>query len=239
MKFFKRENKEETNIVEHVKSSFDRVKSEVSQVIEWLYFFHQKHQEHDIRLKLLENQMLYMPKTPAEIKQIIDQHYSNDQLITKIKQLNNKVENLLDNHKPVIRRLEDVESSLSKVGKADEPLYNKIKEIHARLEAIEHKAISTNTPLISTRNNLRDKIIEKVTKNSKEYVKNVILSLIQKYGNITGMQIKEIIVDEQGLCSKSSFYRLLAEVERQQPISLTWIGKEKHYSIALSRKIDQ
>ncbi|MBS3113171.1 hypothetical protein J4418_03760 [Candidatus Woesearchaeota archaeon] len=232
MKFFKKENTENTGIIEHVKQSFEKVKGEVLHITEWVYFFHQKHQEHDIRLKLLENQLAYMPKTPAEINQIIEQHYSHNYFTSRIKTLNQKVENILDNHRPLIRRLEDVESSLSKVGKTDEPLYHKIKEIHGRIEAIERKAISiSNTP----KNNLRDKILEKVTKNSKEYVKNIIVSLIEKYGSISGFQLKEIVVDEQGLCSKSSFYRLLGEVERQHPISLIWNGKEKHYALHLSK----
>ncbi len=236
MGFFKRDNKENTGIVEHVKSSFDRVKLEVTQILEWLYFFHQKHQEHDIRLKLVENQLSYMPKTPAEIKKIVDQYYSYDHILNRVRKLHGKVDDLLDTHKPVIRRLQEVETSLSKVGKTNEPLYHKIRDIHSRLETIERKAIKMSTS--APKNALREKIVEKVARNSKEYIKNVIVSLIQKYGSVSGFQLKEMVVDEQGLCSRSSFYRLLAEVERQHPITLTWKGKEKHYAIAISKAIN-
>ena len=176
-----------------------------------------------------------MPKSPEDIKRIVDQYYSQDHVLNRVRKLHEKVDGILTNHKPVIKRLEEVAHSLTKVNGVNDPVYSKVKDIHARLEAIERRAI--HTPQSSQRNILREKIAEKIAKNSKDYVKNVIVSLIQKYGSVSGLQLKEMIVDEQGLCSRSSFYRLLTEVERQHPISLTWKGKEKHYITSVSQKI--
>ena len=43
------------------------------------------------------------------------------------------------------------------------------------------------------------------------------------------MPLKEIVVDEQNLCSKSSFYRLLEEIEQLDDVGVIKHGKEKHY----------
>ena len=66
-------------------------------------------------------------------------------------------------------------------------------------------------------------------KNSKDYVKTVIISLIKKYNRISAPQLKEILVEEQALCSKSSFYRLLVELEQEEEIGALQTGKEKAY----------
>jgi hypothetical protein len=60
-------------------------------------------------------------------------------------------------------------------------------------------------------------------------VKSVILSYIKKYERISALQLKEIVVDEQNFCSKSSFYRLLEEIEELDDIGVVKQGKEKQY----------
>ena len=71
--------------------------------------------------------------------------------------------------------------------------------------------------------------MKRLTRNSKEYVKSVILSYIKKYERISALQLKEIVVDEQNFCSKSSFYRLLEEIEQLDDIGVIKEAKEKHY----------
>ena len=71
--------------------------------------------------------------------------------------------------------------------------------------------------------------MKKLTRNSKRYVKNIVLSYIQKYEQIPALQLREIVVDEQGLCSKSSFYRLLGELEQEEVVDVVQEGKEKTY----------
>lgn len=53
--------------------------------------------------------------------------------------------------------------------------------------------------------------------------------MIHKYEKISAHQLREMIVEEQGLCSKSSFYRILEEIEELSDISTVWQGKEKSY----------
>ena len=46
--------------------------------------------------------------------------------------------------------------------------------------------------------------------------------------------MKEIIVEEQALCSKSTFYRLLEEIEKIDDIEVVWEGKEKIFFLRLA-----
>ena len=45
-----------------------------------------------------------------------------------------------------------------------------------------------------------------------------------------------MVVEEQGLCSKSSFYRLLDEIEEEPEIGVMKKGKEKHYIAKIQKK---
>jgi hypothetical protein len=227
--------KYELKVADHIKSSFDKVKDDMGYIMNWLKFFHQRQEAYEIRLKLIESQIEYMPKSPADIKRAIDQYYSYDTLHSRVRQLHEKVDTILDTHKPIMRRLEDVEDSLSRPSHHNEAMLAKIKELHNKLEMLENRAIPE--PKVP-KNLMRESIVEKVAKNSKTYVKNVILSLIQKYGRVSGLQLKEIVVDEQGLCSRSSFYRLLGELESEHPLNMTWSGKEKQYLSEISPKLE-
>ena len=114
--------------------------------------------------------------------------------------------------------IEAVKRSLSMMPN-NQAILSKISEIDERLGYVESRK----------RPSIKEKIVKKITRNSKDYVKGVILSLLRKYGKATGLQLKEIVVDEQALCSKSSFYRLLEEVEALDEVSVARSGKEKHY----------
>jgi hypothetical protein len=102
---------------------------------------------------------------------------------------------------------------------------SKIDGLHKRMDELEQK----KTEVIERKAPLKERLIRKISKNSKEYVKSVILSFIKKYDKISGPQLKEILVEEQGLCSKSSFYRLLAELEDEDEIGVVQKNKEKIY----------
>ena len=76
---------------------------------------------------------------------------------------------------------------------------------------------------------IKEKIMKKLTRNSKEYIKGIMISYIKKYEKVTALQLREMIVDEQGFCSRSSFYRLLGEIEDFEDVSFMKQGKQKHY----------
>ena len=61
-------------------------------------------------------------------------------------------------------------------------------------------------------------------------------STIQKYESISSLKLREIVVEEQGLCSKSSFYRLLTELEDSGEVDVARQGTEKLYLSKLVKR---
>ncbi|MBI2564485.1 hypothetical protein HYV79_00655 [Candidatus Woesearchaeota archaeon] len=120
--------------------------------------------------------------------------------------------------------------------------YYSFDKFFQRLDSVEQR-LNDNEQRLRTRENivreeqpvsrrepqtaLEQKVIRRLTHNSKEYIKNMLMSLISKYEKISALQLREIVVEEQGLCSKSSFYRLLDELESESTIQRVSEGKEK------------
>ena len=182
--------------------SFANVKRDTQNIFSWLNFLNQQNQQQQQKIKQLELEFSYIPKRPEDIRKIIDSYYSFDHIMEKIKLLNEKIDNL-----PL--------KSSSQTITAPREIYN----IEKRLSSLEEQRKAT----------IREKVVQRVSKNSKEYVKSLILSYIRKYGQISGLQLKEMIVQDQGLCSKSSFYRLLDEIETMEDIGTAKKGNQKYY----------
>ena len=62
--------KEGLKVVEQVRKSFEKVRNDFSEIVDWLHYFHRRHEEHDIRLRLVEDRLSYLPKNTMEIRQI-------------------------------------------------------------------------------------------------------------------------------------------------------------------------
>lgn len=118
-----------------------------------------------------------------------------------------------------------------------EPILARLKHVEAKVSGLEvlktaqHPPSSVQISPHSVREgpSLKEKILRRITRNSKNFIKSSILSLLAKYGKISALQMREIIVEEQGLCSKSSFYRLLEELEKTDGLRSVSDGKEKIY----------
>ena len=133
------------------------------------------------------------------------------------------MQNPLQNHSKILElntKLEEIHKSHS-----HDHIHNKLDQITTRIDTLEQK----HEKYTKNKSYIREKIIKKITKNSKDYVKNLMLSLIRKYNQISALQLREIVVEEQGLCSKSSFYRLLEEIENEDEVDVLAQGKEKKY----------
>ena len=210
--FWKKDETEKKlkQINELLKRSFANVKKDTTNIFQWLNYFHKKNLEQEHMIKQLQLELSYMPKTREEIRHIIDSDYSFESITAKIRELNEKIDELSK------RQSTHAEKHLPQqiLGKD----LQIIADIEKRLEKLEERKMS-----------IKEKILKKLTRNSKEYVKSVMLSYIRKYERISALQLKEMIVDEQNLCSKSSFYRLLEELEQLDDIGVFKQGKEKHY----------
>lgn len=185
-----------------LEKSFANVKRDTQNIFSWLNFLNQQNQQQQQKIKQLELELLYIPKRPEDIKKIIDSYYSFDTIMGRIKLLNEKIDNL---------SLKSPPQSIK--------FPREIYDIEKRLSSLEEQRKAS----------IREKVVQRVAKNSKEYVKSLILSYIRKYSQISGLQLKEMIVQDQGLCSKSSFYRLLDVIEAMEDIGTAKKGKQKYY----------
>ena len=129
-------------------------------------------------IKRLQMEISYMPKTREDIRRVIDDYYSFESIIAKIRELSEKVDETA--------RKQQTQADKQIIQPMPREVHPDFSYIEKRLEKLEHKKLS-----------IKEKIIKRLTRNSKDYVKSVILSYIKKYEKISALQLKEIIVDEQ------------------------------------------
>jgi len=189
-----------------LKASFSHVKHDTSVLYQWVQHLHIQNQQQQNMIHELRHELQFIPKNPADIKRIVDQYYAFEPMLERMKNIEQRLEDL---------RIQKMQQP---VFQAQPSVIPAVEELKSRLAKLEEKKRS-----------LKEKIIKRVTKNSKEYIKTIIHSYIRKYGKISAFQLKEMVVDEQGLCSKSSFYRLLEELEQTADVGVIQKGREKQY----------
>ncbi len=203
-----------------LRASFAHVKQDTTALYQWVQFFQQQAarqqqiieaQQHDFddyeqeilrqrqMIERLQAEIRSVPKDSATIKRIIDAYYDFDAILERVRQIEDK-----------LTRLEHLKAASA------------VQQVRRDVSELPHIP-----PAVSRTQALRDKIVQRITRNSKEYLKGLIMSMITKYGKISALQLREMLVEEQGLASKSSFYRLLEELEAENAISVIHDGKEK------------
>ena len=202
-----------------LKKSFTNVKKDTSNIFQWLNFLYKKNMQQDQMIRQLQMEMSYMPKTREDIRRIIDDYYSFESIMSKMRDLNLRVDELARMQAQSRQQPQAVEVQKE----APREVSVDFSHIEKRLEKLEQR-----------KDSMKEKIIKKITRNSKEYVKSVMISYIRKYEKISALQLKEMVVDEQNFCSKSSFYRLLEEIEQMEEVGVMKAGKEKHYFSKIS-----
>lgn len=195
--------------------SFGHVKTDVRNIYSWLKFLYQQNIGQQKRIELVFaslNKLMALRDelkdfTREEIRVLVDKHYSLEPLNSRIREIEEKI-NLLT---------QKYETARLTVGKPQ--LEPQIQNTQANPYLA--RALRPGSTF------LKERILRKVARDSKDYVKNFIHSLISKYGRIAALQLREIVVEDQGLCSKSSFYRILAELEKGDDINVIQDGKGK------------
>lgn len=81
------------------------------------------------------------------------------------------------------------------------------------------------------KHSFKEKIVQTFSRHSKSYLKNLILNYLQQHQKISALQLKDIVVDQQNLTSKSSFYRILEEIEKEDYITTIKDGKQKIFML--------
>ena len=215
--FWKKDNTEKKlqllNVI--LKKSFGNVKKDTANIFQWLQYLYSRNIEQERQIRQFQIELSYMPKTREDIRLIIDDYYSFDGIMAKIRELNSKIDELAR-----IRQAEIQERQLPV------EINSNLSNIHSRLDRLEQKKLG-----------MKERIVKRITRNSKDYIKGLILFYIKKYEKISAFQLKEIVVDEQNCCSKTSFYRLLEELEEVEEIGVIRQGKEKHYMSKVMKHI--
>ena len=118
-------------------------------------------------------------------------------------------------------------------------IMGRLKDIEKKVESLGNSSPAAVSQPVQSRQvmNIREKVLKKIARSSKDYIKNLVLNLVSKYGKISALQLREIIVEEQGLCSKSSFYRILEELEREDQLNIISRGKVKVYLAAQKNQL--
>ncbi|MCX6708655.1 MAG: hypothetical protein NTW67_03335 [Candidatus Woesearchaeota archaeon] len=197
-----------------VSQSFAIVKQDTNSLYQWVSYLHQQNQqltEQNTALKRLAEEQKFalnelkvtvqhLPKTPNEIKQLVEQFYNFDPILQRIRHIEQKIE-------------------LLEMRREKSPLAVRPLEYQSPSESYEKQPATA----------LKEKLMRKLARNSKDYIKNLVLGLVHKYSRVGALQLREMVVDEQGLCSKSSFYRILEEMEAEQSLHVVSDGKHTVY----------
>lgn len=201
-----------------LQQSFSKVKNDIHSVMQWVQYLNQKLLEQQQlvyqqqqTIKELSEYLSLSVKSPEEINKIIESNYPYERLLNSITALNYKIQDLET-------KFGSLQSQKPAQLQPSQQLEQNLNEVIKRLEKLEGKKLS-----------IKEKIMKRLTKNSKAYVMGAILGYIKKYESISATKLKEIVVDEQAFCSKSSFYRILEDIEVLDEIGAVKKGKEKQY----------
>jgi len=199
-------------------ASFGNVKGDILNVSSWVEFLNQRLQEqelvieeqrrwlYELRLQIgqdmadVKAQLRWMPKSREELKEIVDLHYSLE-VVGKVRELSERLQSL-------------------EARSPNEELKSQILALKERLEGLPKPKKA----------NFKEKLLKKISQNSKDYIKGIVLGMIRKYEKIGALQLREMVVEEQGLCSKSSFYRILEEIEEMDEIEILQKGRQNFYA---------
>lgn len=197
-----------------IADSFSRVRQDTTAIYQWLnYFYRQNNEQRQLiesqkgEIAELREMLNEMPKSRDEIKQVVDAYYDYGALLERLKKIEEHIEKI------ALARQRQVVSRPS-------------VRVESPVEAPQVRQATSA---------LKEKIMRRITRNSKDYIKGMIMSMINKYGRISALQLRDMLVEEQGLCSKSSFYRLLEEIEKSDEITVISSGREKVYVSRLSK----
>jgi len=194
-----------------------KTRDETYNLHAWINYLNSESIKQQQTMQEIAAKLKNAPLSKDEIKQLIDSHYAFDAILGRIKQIEQKIDILSALKKP---------TAVQPLEQAEIP-HPAIQQLRVRAAPVfEEKKGSL----------LKEQLVKRLVRNSKDYIKSAMLSLIKKYGKLTAIQLRDIIVDEQALCSRSSFYRLLDELESEGQLSAIEQGREKMYLARLAAK---
>ena len=89
--------------------SFANLKNDTQKLFQWVNYLHQKNLEQGSEIKQLKLELSYIPKRPQDIRKIIDSYYSFDNLMERIKMLNEKIDSIPRRNEPYTPKIHTLE----------------------------------------------------------------------------------------------------------------------------------
>ena len=210
--FKKRVEEDRIEILEQKMSlAFQKIKNDNQVLFEWIKYLHAVNSQQRDLLNDFGNRVRIIPDKTLENERL----KRNESLINEITQ-----------------KIVGIEVKITNLDKKEGVEVSQLNELKHQIELFKKHKTAQNEEIvpIKTQNSLiRQKIVKKLNRNSKSYIKDLIKSLIRKYGKISALHLRDMVVDEQALCSKSSFYRILEELEKFEEFEIVIDGKEKMF----------
>lgn len=210
--FLKRVHNRIDQLDQNLKDSFERVKKDNEALYAWIEYLKE----------MSEEQSDEMVKNAQKLNSQESRITMQNRLIGELQQ----ELSIIPKSRQDIKAMVDEVCSL-------EPVLDRIRKVEQRLEQFEAKRQSQRPVLreiqAEPKSALKERVLRRIARNSKDYIKSVITGIIRKYGKISALQLRDMVVEEQRLCSKSSFYRILEELESENVMDLVSRGKEKLY----------
>lgn len=211
--------KEELRQVEdNLRSAFSSVKQDVQHAMDWVQYLYGQQQAVVQQIASQSQQLSSMPKSRDELKVMVS--YAVEQVSDRVRLVESRVDGL---HR-VAARVDVIEQQ-------QVDAFSKLRELQSQLDSHRRQNVIPSTVPDSPKQGtmLQEKVIRLAVRNSKDVIKESIVKLVRTHGQISGVALRESIVHEQGLCSKSSFYRILEELEQSPDLTVIDEGKEKRY----------
>lgn len=221
-------------------NSFGNVRTDVDQIFSWITYLNQQNTDLSFQLNQKIDHLRILTEQSEEriqerilkrvnegmkheIKAFIDYYYNFEHILKQVSQTQSDISDIRS-------KIGEIYGTKSLNMASHMQHLSEIKDLRSRLDGIEKMRIPQKT-------SMREKLIKKITQKSKDYVKNLLLSYIRKYQKISAIKLREMIVEEQGMASKSSFYRILSEIEALDEIEVIKEGKEKYYFYKLIKHV--
>jgi chromosome segregation ATPase len=196
-----RKKKELVEINRYLKNSFQSVRQDTQTIFQWIQHLDQKNQEQEQLLHQLHQKNQHQE---WRLHQLQNQPQDHHHLHQRIEQLSQKVDIILEKHNHHSQKLDH----------------------HSREIGSFHQKIQV---LQKPKHTFKEKIVKSFSRHSKNYLKNLIFQYLEQHERISALQLKDIVVDQQGLASKSTFYRILTEIEKSPQVTVIRDGKQKYF----------
>ena len=224
-----------------VRSTVEHMRLDQANLAHWVAYLHQEN-------KNLRQRIEWKPAglTEAQVVTIVEKHAAFDLILSRIRGIEERIGSMGISAQRIHALEQQVEHKVEHhLASSREEVLSQLRVIADRVGKLEERSLQPAPQPIQTVqaepafSKLQTRLLKRIAKHPKHVVKSAILTLIQKYGRIQGTELREMVVEEQQLCSKSSFYRLLEELEKEGAIEVLGDGKEKTYADALFLKNKQ